>query len=64
MKKTKKTHNVINVAFSNDKDIAFDNNSISINDNTSINSAEKSNKNINDFFPAPQEAMFDLIHIR
>ena len=60
-KRTKKTHNVVNLASSNDEDIALDSNSTSIDDNTSINSAEESDEDINGFIPAPQEAMFDQI---
>ena len=57
--KTQKTHNVINLTSSNDKNIAFDSNLTSIDNNTSINSTKKSNKNINSFLLALQEAIFD-----
>ena len=58
-KRTKKTHNVVNLASPNNEDIALDSNSTSINYNTSINSAEESNENINGFIRAQQEAIFD-----
>lgn len=60
-KKTKKTHNVVNLAFFNNEDIAFNSNSTSIDDNTSINSPEDSDEDINDFTPALQEAIFNKI---
>ena len=60
-KRTKKTHNVVNLASYNNKDIALNNNLISIHDNTSFNSTEKSDEDINGFIPLPQEAVFDQI---
>lgn len=60
-KKTKKTYNIVNLAFFNNKNIAFDSNLKSIDDNTSINFAEERGEDINDFIPAPQKTMFHRI---
>ena len=48
-KKTKKTHNIVNLISSNDKDLALDNNLISIDNKSSIHSAEESNEDIYSF---------------
>ena len=60
-KKTKKTHNIVNLISSNDKDFALDNNLTFIDNKFFIHSSEESNEDIYSFILVRQKAIFDQI---